>query len=74
MTIHCGIEFIASPFAGNNGGWAIPLNNDASDELNIFFGDDPCPIAPLGGRLGYIVEPRDADNLAEFLGLLDGEC
>lgn len=49
------------------GGWAWPLNEDGREALLAYFGEDPAPVAPLGGRSVYIVEPQDSGDLAEHL-------
>lgn len=54
---------IRSPMGG---GWIIPLNDEGEDVLERFFGEPPAPIKPLGGQLGYIVEPHDSGPLAEY--------
>lgn len=49
------------------GGWIIPLTPDGARTLSDYFDAEPSDIAPLGGRLGYIVEPSDSGDLAEYL-------
>jgi len=49
------------------GGWAWPLNKAGRDALFGFFGEPPAPIAPLGDRPAYIVEPNESGDLAEYL-------
>ena len=57
-------EIIGSSFGG---GWIIPLTPAGSIALMEFFGDEPFEHAPLDGRSGYIVEPYQAGDLAEYL-------
>jgi hypothetical protein len=59
-----GAEVIRSTFGG---GWIIPLTPAASMALADFFDEEPAELAPLGGRAGYIVEPNQAGDLAEYL-------
>jgi hypothetical protein len=59
-----GAEVTRSPMGG---GWIVPLTPAASIALSDFFGEEPVEIAPLGGRFGYIVEPQQAGDLAEYL-------
>lgn len=49
------------------GGWIIPLTPAGSEALLEFFDEEPCELAPLGGRAGYIVEPNEAGELTEYL-------
>lgn len=49
------------------GGWIIPLTPDGSRVLGEYFDAEPQPIAPLGGLLGYIIEPQDGADVAEYL-------
>jgi hypothetical protein len=59
-----GAEVISSSFGG---GWIIPLTPAGSIALADFFNEEPCKLAVLGGRAGYIVEPYQAGDLAEHL-------
>lgn len=58
------VRAIPSSFGG---GWMIPLTPEGSQVLAEYFDAEPAPIAPLGGLSGYIVEPQDAEDLAEYL-------
>jgi hypothetical protein len=58
------VKAIRSTFGG---GWVIPLNEEGEDVLERFFEEPAAPLAPLGNQLGYIVEPADAGELAEYL-------
>lgn len=58
------VTAIKSTFGG---GWVVPLNDDGRRVLLEYYGKQPVGIAPLGGLLGYIVEPQDADALADYL-------
>lgn len=60
-----GVETIPCHTFG--GGWAFPLTPDGQLALEGYFGEKPTPLAPHDGRLGYIVEPQDASDLAEHL-------
>jgi hypothetical protein len=60
------VRFIPSSFGG---GWAVPLDDDGFDILAAHFGDDAYPLAPLGGRLGYVVEPHGLDDLFQEVTL-----
>jgi hypothetical protein len=57
-------EAVRSPMGG---GWIIPLTPDGSRVLSDYFEAEPRDLAPLGGRLGYIVEPSDSGDLAAYL-------
>lgn len=59
-----GAEVIRSQMGG---GWIIPLTPAGSTALADFFDKEPSELAPLGGRAGYIVEPYQAGDLAEYL-------
>ena len=48
--------FVASSFGG---GWLVPLNEAAESYMD----EPPEPIAPLGGREGWVLEPQDAGDL-----------
>jgi hypothetical protein len=58
------VKAIKSPMGG---GWVVPLNNDGRRVLTEYYGEPPFPIGPLGGQEGWIVEPQDAGDLAEYL-------
>jgi hypothetical protein len=64
-----GAKAIRSSFGG---GWIVALNDDGARVLAEYFGEGPAPI-PLAASnaqsvvLGYIVEPQDAGDLAEYL-------
>lgn len=58
------VRAIPSTFGG---GWIIPLTPDGSRVLGEYFDAEPQAIGPLGDALGYIVEPQDAADLAEYL-------
>lgn len=55
---------IKSPMGG---GWIVPLDDTGGNALAQYFGEPAAPIGPLGGELGWIVEPADAADLAEYL-------
>lgn len=55
---------IKSPMGG---GWIVPATVEGEHVLTEYFGEGPCEIPPLGGRRGWIVEPQDAADLAEYL-------
>lgn len=59
-----GAKAIASSFGG---GWIVPLTLDGSRALMEFFDEEPAPLAPLGGEVGYIVEPNQTNDLAVHL-------
>lgn len=59
-----GVAVMRSTFGG---GWAWPLNDAGESALHEFFDEDPAPLAPLGGHVGYIIEPHEAADLAEHL-------
>lgn len=59
-----GAKAIRAPMGG---GWIIPLTDEGTTALATYFGEPATPIDPLGGEAGYIVEPQDAGDLAEFL-------
>lgn len=64
-----GVKAIPSTFGG---GWVVALNEDGARVLAEYFGEEPAPI-PLAASnaqsvvLGYIVEPQDAGDLADYL-------
>lgn len=60
------VKAIKSPMGG---GWVVPLNDDGRRVLAEYFGpENPISeLAPLGGEAGWIVEPQDAGDLAEYL-------
>lgn len=58
------VESIGSSFGG---GWLFPLTDTGAAALVAATGEEPAPLAPHGGRLGYIVEPADAGDIAETL-------
>lgn len=49
------------------GGWIIALNDEGRLVLEEYFGTAATPIAPLGGQEGWIVEPADSEDLANYL-------
>lgn len=55
---------IRSPMGG---GWIVPTTDEGREALAEFFGEAPAELAPLGGESGYIVEPYQSGDLAEFL-------
>jgi hypothetical protein len=59
-----GAKAIRSTFGG---GWIVSDEPEAVRILTEYYGEGPTPIAPLGGRLGWIVEPQGAGDLAEYL-------
>ena len=59
-----GAKAIKSPMGG---GWIIPLTDEGRRVLTEYYGEPPTPIGPLGGEEGYIVEPQDAGDLADYL-------
>lgn len=61
-----GAKAIKSPMGG---GWIIPTTDEGRRILAEYFGSDrpAVPIDPLGGEVGYIVEPYEAGDLAEYL-------
>lgn len=58
------VKAIKSTFGG---GWVVPLNDDGRRVLTEYYQEPPTEIAPLGNELGWIVEPQDAGDLAEYL-------
>lgn len=58
------VKAIKSSFGG---GWVIPLNDDGRRVLFEYYGEPPAPLQPLEWCEGYIVEPQDAGDLAEYL-------
>ena len=58
------VRAVKSTFGG---GWVVPLNDDGRRVLLEYFQEQPTAIAPLGNVLGYIVEPQDAADLADYL-------
>ncbi len=61
------VEFFGSSFGG---GWAFALTDEGAEAMGQFTGDAAYPIAPHGGRNGWIVEPQDAADLSESLAAL----
>lgn len=59
-----GAKAIKSPMGG---GWIVPITPRGRLILTQYFGEGPTPIAPLGDQRGWIVEPQDAGDLAEYL-------
>lgn len=59
-----GARAIRSSFGG---GWIIPLDAAGWQALHEFFQTQPEPLAPLGGKKGWIVEPQQTQDLAEHL-------
>lgn len=57
-------QTIASSFGG---GWIIPLTPAGSMALADFFDEEPAELAPLGGTVGYIIEPYQVGDLAEHM-------
>jgi hypothetical protein len=57
-------EAVRSPMGG---GWIIPLTPDGSRALSDYFDAEPMDLAPLGGRMGYIVEPSETADIADHL-------
>jgi hypothetical protein len=57
-------QTIPSSFGG---GWIIPLTPAGSMALADFFDEEPAELAPLGGTVGYIVEPYQVGDLAEHM-------
>lgn len=53
-------KFIASTFGG---GWLIPLNDEVTETYTRAFDDKPAALAPIGGQVGWIVEPQDMRDL-----------
>lgn len=61
-----GAKAIRSEFGG---GWIVPLTDEGRRVLSEYYGPD-YPISsliPLGGEEGWVVEPQDAADLAEYL-------
>jgi hypothetical protein len=58
------VEIIRAPMGG---AWACPLTDDGENTLQRFFSEEPTELRPLCDRVGYIVEPQDAADLAEYL-------
>ena len=58
------VETIGSSFGG---GWALPRTDAGREALAEFYNDEPAPLAPLGGDVGYIVEPQEAGDLMAWL-------
>lgn len=56
--------FCPSTFGG---GWMLAKSRPALRALVQFYGDDPAPLAPLDGAVGFIVEPSDVESLAGYL-------
>lgn len=61
------IPSIAVQRSSFGGGWVWGLNETGKRALNHYFGYAPQPLAPLGGKSGYMVEPQEAEDLAEYL-------
>lgn len=61
-----GAKVIKSTFGG---GWIVPLNDEGERILAEYFGpENPISeLAPIDGQRGWIVEPHDAADLAEYL-------
>lgn len=53
--------------SGFGGGWIIPLTDRAKEFLSNWFREILEPLAPLGGQVGFIVEPRQTGDLANAL-------
>lgn len=58
---------VRSTRSGFGGGWLVPLTPYGSQVLLDYYQEEPAPIAPLGGTLGYIVEPQDAEDVTNYL-------
>lgn len=59
------IKAIKSTFGG---GWVVPLNDYGRLVLSEYYGEPPVDLpAVVGVPKGYIVEPQDAGELAEYL-------
>lgn len=64
------VKAVKSSFGG---GWVIPLNDDGRRVLAEYYGEPATEIPVLAQRgqrgfaLGYIVEPQDASDLADYL-------
>lgn len=58
-----GVAVMHSSFGG---GWIWALNDKGAQALFSFFGEPPTEIQPIM-RAAYIVEPQDADGLADHL-------
>ena len=50
-------HFTHSPSFG--GGWLVPLNSGAAEFGEYLFDESPYDLPPLGGKMGWIVEPGD---------------
>lgn len=57
-------KVLRSPMGG---GWIIPLTDEGEDVLERFFEEPAWPLPPCGNAMGHIVEPQDAEALAEYL-------
>lgn len=58
-----GAKAIKSPMGG---GWIVPLTDDGKRVLTEYFGEEPADLPPLR-QVGWIVEPQEAGDLAEYL-------
>ena len=56
------IKFIESSFGG---GWVVAITHEGSQYMEEFYDEEPREIAPLGGEVGWIVEPQDVRQLVE---------
>jgi hypothetical protein len=58
--------------SGFGGGWILPDGPEAIEICESYFGEPAIPLAPIGGALGYIIEPQDVTDTVE--GLRDAGC
>lgn len=58
------VEIIRAPMGG---AWVCPLTDDGASALRTFFEAEPEELRPLCDRVGYIVEPYQCADLAEYL-------
>ncbi len=56
------VESCGSSFGG---GWAFGLTDAGTAALEELTGESAFPLAPHGGRFGWIIEPQDAADLFE---------
>lgn len=65
MTTQCvDATFTPSSFGG---GWIVPKSPKALRSLVEFYGDEPGKLWPIGGAVGFIVEPADVADVAGYL-------
>jgi hypothetical protein len=72
MGVEVYLHWDAAPFetqaCSMGGGWVFANTEEAAETLTDFFGEEAAPLAPFGGREGWIVEPYMAEDLFALIG------